>query len=503
MSQAISDGNMTATPDRDRAIALANSELGLLINGRIKASAELLDIDVVDPSTGEIVVTVPRAGKVDINEAVRAAKSALDGPFGRASARDRENMLRRVTDLVERHREELALLEALDAGKPIGLTRAVDIPLSIDNLTYYAGWPTKIYGETIPAGGPDMLVYTRNEPVGVNAQIIPWNFPLFDATGRIAMSIAAGCPIVLKASEVTPLSAMYLGKLIQEADIPPGVVNIVPGYGQEAGRALTAHPDVAVIGFTGSTSVGREIGEHGARTLKRVSLELGGKSPTVLFDDCDMEAAVKSAVGGIFFNTGQVCSAGSRLLVHTKIYDEVVRRLSQYAREMKVGRAFADGVEMGPVISATQYDKVRSFIATGIKEGGVASGGLDRPAGTTEGGFFIAPTILSDLPEDAQAVREEIFGPVLVVERFNDFEDGLTKANAGRYGLASSVWSRNGATCTRFAHGLKAGTVWVNCYHMYDIAVPWGGVKESGIGRERGAASLAHLLEKKVVWSAA
>jgi acyl-CoA reductase-like NAD-dependent aldehyde dehydrogenase len=492
----------STSSERARALDLVNSGLGLFINGRVTKSTEGLEMSAVDPSTGLEIAQIPRAGKADIDLAVKSAKASLAGAYGRASAKDREAMLRRIGALLERDAEKLALIEAVDAGKPIGMTRAVDIPLSLDNFNYYAGWPTKIYGETIPAGGPDMLVYTRNEPAGVSAQIIPWNFPLFDATGRIAMSLAAGCPIVLKVAEVTPLSAMYLGKLLEEADLPAGAVNIVPGYGHEAGRALVDHPDVAVIGFTGSTNVGREIGASAGRALKRVSLELGGKSPTVLFDDCDLDAAVASAVTGIFLNSGQVCSAGSRLLVQEKIYDEVVLRLSTLAKAMKVGGAFDEGVEMGPVVSAAQYDKVRSYITAGAAEGKVASGGLDRPGAKDSQGFFVAPTVFADLPANSRVINEEIFGPVLAVEKFKTFDDALRLANGGPYGLAASVWSRNGSTTTRFAHGLKAGTVWVNCYHMYDIAVPWGGVKDSGFGRERGAESLGHLLDKKVVWNA-
>ncbi|MFD1107678.1 aldehyde dehydrogenase family protein [Sphingobium olei] len=305
--------------------------------------------------------------------------------------------------------------------------------------------------------------------------------------------------IVLKPAEVTPMTAMYLGRLILEAGIPKGVVNIVPGYGAAAGKALVEHPDVHLVSFTGSTAVGREIGASASRNLKHVSLELGGKSPIVLFDDCDLEPAIDAALSGIFLNTGQVCSAASRLLVQDGIYDKVVAGLSERARKMKVGRAFEAGTEMGPVVSRKQYDTVSSFLELGRKDGEITAGGV---AHDPSGGYLIEPTIVAGLNGDSRLVQEEIFGPVLAVERFSDFEDGLRKANAGRYGLAASVWTNNGSTAQRFVHGIASGTVWVNCYHMYDIAVPWGGVKDSGIGRERSFDGIANLLSKKTVWSA-
>ncbi|UUX94045.1 aldehyde dehydrogenase family protein [Aquabacterium sp. J223] len=488
------------TTPLERALELARSPFGLLIGGQIVPSLDGLTLPVIDPSTGAEVTQVPGASARDIDAAVRSAKAALKGDWRRAAPRERERLLRRLAVLVDRHREELALLEALDTGKPLGLARMVDVTIAVESLDYYAGWPTKLTGRTLPVGVPDMLTYTRPEPAGVNAQIIPWNFPIFDAAMRIGMSLAAGCPLVLKVAETTPLSALYLARLVQEADLPPGVINIVPGHGHDAGRALVEHPDVAVIGFTGSTATGREIGALASRQLKRVSLELGGKTPNVLFDDADLEQALPNAVGAIFFNAGQVCGAGSRLLVHEKIHDAVLEKMSAIANGFKVGSAFAEGMDMGPLVSQAQYDKVRGYIRSGANQGRLAAGGLERPAAAGEGGFFVAPTVLADLPADSRVIGEEIFGPVLAVERFRDLDDALAKANAGPYGLAASVWTADGRTATRFADGIRSGTVWINCFHQYDIGVPWGGVKASGTGRERGAASFEHLLDTKVVW---
>jgi aldehyde dehydrogenase (NAD+) len=491
-----------AAGPRERAIALAQQDLGLLVDGQITSSVSGATMPVTDPSTGADIATVARATADDVAVVVKAAQAALDGPLRLSTPRDRERWLRKLAELVDQNRDELALLESLDSGKPLAASQTVDLPLSIDNLDYYAGWPTKIYGDTIPANATDMLIYTRNEPVGVTAQIIPWNFPLFDATGRIGMAVAAGAPLILKPAEDTPLTALYLAKLVQEAGIPPGVVNIVPGYGSDVGQALVEHPGVAAVGFTGSTAVGKRIAAAAAPHLKQVSLELGGKSPNVLFADCDLPAAIDAAFSGIFLNAGQVCSAGSRLLVHTDIYDDVVQELSNRARALTVGGAFSDAPEMGPVVSRKQFGTVRDYIGIAAADGSITAGGLELPAGTEEGGFFVAPTIAADLPTTSRVVTEEIFGPVLAVERFTTFDEALTRANASDFGLAASVWSQNGSTATRFANGLKTGTVWVNCFHMYDMAVPWGGVKGSGGGRERGKESLSHLLKPKVVWNA-
>ncbi|WP_297736907.1 aldehyde dehydrogenase family protein [Nocardioides sp.] len=488
----------TSADLRATAIELAGDGLQLLVGGRLVDSIEGATLPVFDPSTGEEVASVPRAALSDVDAAVTAARAAVKNGWGRLNAKDREAAMRRIAALLDRDREQLALLEALDTGKPIAMSRAVDVPLAIDTFDYYSGWPTKLFGDTIPSGGPDMHVYTRLEPVGVTTQIIPWNFPIFDAAGRIAMGMAAGTPVILKPAEVTPLSAMYLARLVAEADLPEGVVSILPGYGHDAGQRLVEHPGIDAVGFTGSTSVGRKLAATAGSLLKPISLELGGKSPNVLFADCDVEAAIESAVSGIYLNAGQVCSAGSRLLVQDDIYDEVVTALAAKADGMRVGRAFDDGTEMGPVVSAAQLQKVQEYVGYGHEDGRVLTSSGDLPTD----GYFAAPTIVADLPRDSRVITEEIFGPVLAVERFSTFDDAVELANGGAYGLASAVWSENGRTATRFAHALEAGTVWVNCFHQYDIAVPWGGVKASGFGRERGKESLGHLTTPKVVWNA-
>ncbi|NLT06445.1 MAG: aldehyde dehydrogenase family protein [Solirubrobacterales bacterium] len=472
----------------------------LLIGGEPVAAADGATLTTVDPSTARPIAEFAHAGPADADAAVAAARAALDGDWGALTPAARGDLIHRLAEAVEANAAELAELESLDTGKPLKLARIVDVAKTAEHLRYYAGWPTKLTGEVIPVSQPGVHVYSRREPVGVCAQIIPWNFPLLMAAWKIAPALAAGATTVLKPAEQTPLTALRLGQLALEAGIPPGVVNVLTGDGA-TGAALVDHPGVAKIAFTGSTAVGREIGAAAGRSLKRVTLELGGKSANVILPDADLDTAVKGSFQGIYYNTGQACNAASRLFVAADRFDEVVSRLAESAGRARVGAGLAEGTQLGPLISAEQEERVRGYIDSGRRDGAelVAGGGTPEGAGD---GYFVEPTLFTAAADDIAIAREEIFGPVLVASPFESLEEVAARANAGEYGLAAGVWTRDVGNAHRLAALLQAGNVYVNTWGPSDAAAPFGGVKASGIGREHGRPGLEAYLEDKTVWIA-
>jgi len=470
---------------------------GLFIDGEFVPSLSGKTFKSINPATEEVLVEVAEAEAPDIDRAVKAARRAFEsGPWSRMSAAERSRLLYRLADLMEEHKLQLAQLETRDNGKPIRESLNADLPLAIEHIRYYAGWPTKVVGQTIPVAGK-YFNYTRHEPVGVVGQIIPWNFPLLMACWKIGAALAMGCTVVLKPAEQTPLSALYLAKLIQEAGFPPGVVNVVPGFGETAGQALVEHPDVNKIAFTGSTEVGKLIMRNAAATLKRVTLELGGKSPNIILPDADMSRAIPGAFMGIMFNQGQVCCAGSRLFVQKKAYDNVVADLVSLAKKIRQGPGLDQGTEMGPLVSDEQEKRVLGYIEKGVEEGAEVLVGGGK---ATDRGYFVQPTIFANVRDDMTIAREEIFGPVVAAMPFEDLDEVIARANDTEYGLAAGVWTENIRNAHYIASKLKAGTVWVNCYNVFDAAAPFGGYKQSGIGREMGSYALNNYTEVKDVW---
>jgi len=469
----------------------------LLINGEWVEAASGQTFETLDPSNGKVLAVVSEAGPEDVDRAVKAARQAFEnGPWRKMSASERGRLIYKLADLMEAHQEELAQLETLDNGKPINETSNADVPLAIDHIRYYAGWTTKIMGQTIPVAG-NYFNYTRHEPVGVVGQIIPWNFPLLMATWKLGAALATGCTIVLKPAEQTPLSALYLGQLALEAGIPAGVLNIVPGFGETAGAPLVDHPDVDKIAFTGSTSVGKMIMRQAAGTVKKISLELGGKSPNIILPDADMSKAIPGALMGIMFNQGQVCCAGSRLYIQKKSYDNVVADLAAHAKNIKQGAGINPSTQIGPLVSQEQLERVGKYIELGKQEGAeVVAGGV---YGQGEG-YFVEPTIFADVNDEMTIAKEEIFGPVVSAMPFEDLDDVIRRANNSEYGLAAGLWTQDVKKAHYVANQLKAGTVWVNCYNVFDAASPFGGYKQSGIGREMGSYALDNYTEVKSVW---
>lgn len=474
----------------------------LLIDGEWRAAQSGKIFDVVNPATAGVVGQVAEGDAADIELAVRAARAAFEsGPWPRMSPSERGKLIWKIGDLIEQHNDELAQLETIDNGKPFNVARAADVPLAADMFHYMAGWTTKIEGNTIPitvpyAADSEFHAFTLREPVGVVGQIIPWNFPLLMAAWKLAPALACGCTVVLKVAEQTPLSAIRLGELIQEAGIPAGVVNIVTGYGETAGAALAAHPDVDKVAFTGSTEVGKLIVQAAGTNLKKVSLELGGKSPNVIFKDADLSTAIPGAASAIFFNHGQCCCAGSRLFVEQDVFEEVAAGIAEEAQKIVVGDGFHDDTHMGPLVSQEQYERVTRFLDLGRSAGATAVCGGDTPDSP---GYFVNPTVLTNTRDDMQVVQEEIFGPVVAAMPFDTTEELVARANDSVYGLAAGVWTNDVSKAHRIAKSMRAGTVWVNCYNIFDAALPFGGYKQSGWGREMGHEVLNNYLETKSV----
>ncbi|WP_420998047.1 aldehyde dehydrogenase family protein [Cupriavidus sp. 30B13] len=449
----------------------------------------------LDPATEAPIALVAQGSAADVDLAVAAARAALK-VWNNMRAADRGRILYRLADLLELHQEELIALESLDAGKPLAAVRRQDMPAAIDTLRYYAGWADKINGQVVPAR-PGALTYTVREPVGVVAAIVPWNFPLMIGMWKIAPALACGCTLIVKPAEITPLTALRVAELALEAGLPPGVLNIVTGKGSVVGNALVAHPGIDKVTFTGSPGVGRGIMQGAAANFKRVTLELGGKSANLIFADANVDAAVRAAASGIFFNSGQVCSAGSRILAQREIYDEVVEKLAARAGSIRVGDPASPDTTMGPVVSAAQMKTVLDYVEIGKREGATAVTGGARLG---DKGYFVAPTVFANVEHEMRISQEEIFGPVASVIRFEDEADAVRIANGTAFSLAAGVWSADIGRVHQVAGELRAGTVWINTYGHTDVRLPWGGAGDSGLGREHGDAAIDNFTEPKAIW---
>jgi aldehyde dehydrogenase (NAD+) len=468
----------------------------LLIDGRRVPSSSGRTFKSLNPATEEVIATIAEGNEADVDLAVAAARRAFEGPWRTMRAAERGHILLKWAELLKRHADEIVEIESLDAGKPIAAVLRQDLPAAIDTLIYYAGWADKISGDVISTRD-DALTYTVREPVGVVAAIVPWNFPLMIGMWKLAPALACGCTIVMKPAELTSLSALRIGELALEAGLPPGVFNIVTGPGRVVGDALVNHPDVDKVTFTGSPGVGRGIMKGAAGNFKRVSLELGGKSANVIFDDANLDAATKAAAAGIFFNAGQVCSAGSRVLVQEKVYDEAVERLVARAKSLRMGDTLDRGTSLGPVISEKQMKSILDYVDIGQQEGASLVTGGEKVG---KRGYFISPAVFANVQHEMRISQEEIFGPVVSVIRFKDEADALRIANGTAYSLAAGVWSRDMGRVQRFAKRARAGTVWINTYGYTDVRLPWGGERDSGLGREHGTAAIENFTEPKAVW---
>jgi aldehyde dehydrogenase (NAD+) len=472
----------------------------LFVGGRWTDARSGRTFETINPATNQVLTTVSEAGEEDVDAAVSAARKAFEqGPWPKMSGAERGRLLWKMGDLLMQKADEVARLETLDNGKPIFESRQVEVPLEAEILQYYAGWATKITGETIPAR-PGAFTYTLREPVGVVAAIVPWNFPLLLTIWKVAPALAAGNTVIVKPSSNTPLTALKLAEIAQEAGLPDGVLNVVTGKGTVVGMGLVKHPAVDKIAFTGETRTGIEIMKAGAETLKRVTLELGGKSPNIVFADADLEAAVRGATLGIFYGKGEVCAAGSRLFVEKKIHDEFMDKLVTRTKKMVPGDPLDPKTRFGAIVSKAQTEKVLKYIAIGKEEGArLVAGGERAQVGSLDGNFVL-PTVFDEVQPAMRIAREEIFGPVLATLQFSDPEEAIAQANATPYGLAAGIWTRDVAKAHRAARALKAGTIWINTYNRYDPALPFGGFKQSGFGRELGADALEHYTQVKSVW---
>jgi len=467
-----------------------------LINGNWVPAASGKTFETINPATEEVIAQVAEGDQADVDLAVKAARNALEnGPWGKIDARERGRLMYRLADLIEGELDELAALETLDNGKPVTDSRGADLPLTIDCLRYYAGYADKIHGQTIPVRG-NFLTYTRREPVGVVGQIIPWNFPMLMTAWKWGPALAAGCTIVMKPAEQTPLTCLRMGRLAQKAGIPEGVINIIPGYGPTAGASIVKHPDVDKVAFTGEDQTAKIIMKDASQTLKRLTFELGGKSPNIVFADADLDAAAAGAHFALYFNQGQCCCAGSRLFVEDKIHDQFVDQLVELNESRKLGDPLDPETQQGPQIDQAQFDKIMHFVDVGREEGAKCLTGGKRFG---ERGYFVEPTLFTDVEDGMDIAKSEIFGPVLSVLRFKDIDEVVQRGNATHFGLAAAVWTRDVSKAHRLAAELKAGTVWVNCYDVFDAAAPFGGFKRSGMGRELGEKGLDAYTETKTV----
>jgi aldehyde dehydrogenase (NAD+) len=471
----------------------------LLINGEWRDASNGKTQPVVNPATEEVIAEVASATPADVDAAVSAARAALDGPWGSMSARERGRLIYKLGEQLMVEADEMARLETLHNGKPITESRHVEIPMAAECLQYFAGWADKVHGETVPVKG-GQLVYTLREPVGVVAAIVPWNFPLLIAIWKVAPALAMGNTVILKPASQTPLTALKLGEMATALGFPPGVLNIITGSGATAGQAIVEHPGIDKVAFTGDTSTGKGIMKTAADTLKHITLELGGKSPNIVFADADLDAAVRGATMGIFYGKGEVCAAGSRLLVESSIKDEFLAKVAERARKMVAGDPLNPKTRFGAISSKTQLDRVMQYIDTAKKEGATLLAGGDRMDIGTGKGYFMQPTVFGNVTTDMTIAREEIFGPVLAAIEFTDVEDAIAKANGTVYGLASGVWTRDIKKAHYVASKLKAGTVWINTYNVYDTAAAFGGYKQSGFGREMSMHALEYYTQVKTVW---
>jgi len=469
----------------------------LLIGGKWVAPKSGKTFETVNPSNEEVLALIAEGDKADVDEAVKAARKALDeGQWSKIGPHQRARYLFKIAELIDAHTDELAELETLDNGKPLTFSRGFDIPAAAETFRYYGGWVTKIYGETNPSD-PAFFNYTLREPVGVCGQIIPWNFPLLMAAWKLGPALACGNTVILKPAEQTPLTALRLGELIMEAGVPEGVVNIITGFGPGAGSSIAEHPDIDKVAFTGSTEVGKLILQASAGNLKKVSLELGGKAPNIIFPDADLDQAVPTSMMGVYFNSGQVCCAGTRIFVQRDRYDEVVDKLANFSKNVSMGDPFDQKSTIGPLVSREQFDRVKGYLEVGKKEGATVAAGGEAGAGK---GYFVKPTLFAGVKNNMQIAREEIFGPVGAAISFTDENDAVLQGNSTDYGLSAAVWTRDISRAHKVARSLKAGTVWVNCFNQLDPISPFGGYKQSGFGRELGKYAIDLYTQIKSVW---